>query len=97
MEAQLEYLIETEGSDSPLIDDIYERMDSLDPATFESRASQILFGLGFDQKTIKKKTKDMSGGWRMRISLARALFVKPSLLLLGRLKKSDIFINFLYR
>ena len=54
----------------------------LDPATFESRASSILCGLGFDNKTIHKKTCDMSGGWRMRVALARALFVKPALLLL---------------
>ena len=54
----------------------------MDPSTFETRASLILTGLGFNKKTIHKKTKDMSGGWRMRVALGRALFVKPSLLLL---------------
>ncbi|EGV62881.1 hypothetical protein CANTEDRAFT_115841 [Yamadazyma tenuis ATCC 10573] len=54
----------------------------MDPATFESRAAIILTGLGFDKVTIKKHTKDMSGGWRMRVALAKALFVKPTLLLL---------------
>lgn len=57
-------------------------METMDPSTFETRASLILTGLGFDKKTIHKKTKDMSGGWRMRVALAKALFVKPSLLLL---------------
>jgi ATP-binding cassette subfamily F protein 2 len=54
----------------------------MDPSTFATRASLILTGLGFNKKTIQKKTKDMSGGWRMRVALAKALFVKPSLLLL---------------
>jgi ATP-binding cassette, subfamily F, member 2 len=57
-------------------------MESMDPSTFQTRASLILTGLGFNKKTINKKTKDMSGGWRMRVALAKALFVKPSLLLL---------------
>ena len=61
----------------------------LDPSTFESRASSILIGLGFDSKTIHKRTCDMSGGWRMRVGLARALFVKPAMLLLvSRLERS---------
>merc|ERR1712187_488132 len=38
-------------------------------------------GLGFNKNTINKKTKDMSGGWRMRVALGKALFIKPSLLL----------------
>ena len=54
----------------------------MDPSTFHVRASLILTGLGFNKKTIQKKTKDMSGGWRMRVALAKALFVKPALLLL---------------
>ena len=68
--------------DPSMIDDIYERLDSLEPSTFESRASSILIGLGFTTQTMKKKTKDMSGGWRMRVALARALFVRPMFLLL---------------
>lgn len=61
---------------------VAQHMDKLDPSTFQTRASLILTGLGFNKKTIQKKTKDMSGGWRMRVALAKALFVKPSLLLL---------------
>lgn len=77
-----EEILEKEGPESPALMDIYERSESMDPNTFEVRASLILTGLGFNKKTIHKKTKDMSGGWRMRVALGRALFVKPSLLLL---------------
>jgi ATP-binding cassette subfamily F protein 2 len=60
----------------------YEELEDLDPSTFEAKAGAILTGLGFDQAMLKKHTKDMSGGWRMRVALARALFIKPHLLLL---------------
>merc|ERR1711939_306456 len=76
-----EQILEDDGPESPLLMDLYERMETMDPSTFATRASQILTGLGFNKVT-KKKTKDMSGGWRMRVALAKALFVKPSLLLL---------------
>lgn len=62
--------------------DIYDRLDDMSADTAEARAANILHGLGFTKEMQQKKTKDFSGGWRMRIALARALYVKPHLLLL---------------
>merc|ERR1719199_1819568 len=59
-----------------------EKLDKMEPETFEPRACELLHGLGFTQAMMNKFTKDMSGGWRMRVSLAQALFVEPMLLLL---------------
>lgn len=61
---------------------VYERLEEMDAATAEVRACSILSGLGFTKATMKKKTRQFSGGWRMRIALARALFISPELLLL---------------
>ncbi|XP_022794874.1 ATP-binding cassette sub-family F member 2-like [Stylophora pistillata] len=69
-----------EGSDRLM--DVFERLEDLDADKAETRAAEILSGLGFTPSRQIKKTKDFSGGWRMRIALARALFVKPTLLLL---------------
>ncbi|ROT35572.1 hypothetical protein SODALDRAFT_337520 [Sodiomyces alkalinus F11] len=77
-----ERILEEDGPESPVLMDIYDHMEKMDPSTFSTRASLILTGLGFNKVTIHKMTKDMSGGWRMRVALAKALFVKPSLLLL---------------
>lgn len=82
LEKLAEEILEKDGPDSPVLEEIYERMDGMDPSTFQTRASLILTGLGFNKVTINKKTKDMSGGWRMRVALGKALFVRPSLLLL---------------
>ncbi|KAJ3154496.1 hypothetical protein HDU86_004625 [Geranomyces michiganensis] len=82
---RLEKLMEdtlAEDPESAILDDIMERMEAMDASTFESRAASILHGLGFDEVRMKLPTKDLSGGWRMRVALARALFVKPTMLLL---------------
>ncbi|QFZ29521.1 putative ABC transporter ATP-binding protein [Clavispora lusitaniae] len=82
VEDLVEDIIVKNGPEDPSLEGLYERIDSMDPSTFESRAAVILHGLGFNGVTINKKTKDMSGGWKMRVALAKALFVKPTLLLL---------------
>lgn len=62
--------------------EVYERLDEIGAETAEAKASHLLKGLQFTPEMQNKKCKDFSGGWRMRIALARALFIKPHLLLL---------------
>jgi len=61
---------------------VYERLDELETETATKRAGEILHGLGFSKAMQVKQTKDFSGGWRMRIALAKALFMRPMMLLL---------------
>ena len=62
--------------------DIYERLDVMGAATETTKAAEILFGLGFTTAMQSTQVKDFSGGWRMRLALARALFLSPSMMLL---------------
>lgn len=64
--------------------EIHARLDSIGAAAAEGRARRILFGLGFDAEMQVRPTQFFSGGWRMRIALARALFIEPTLLMLGK-------------
>jgi ATP-binding cassette subfamily F protein 2 len=75
-------LLEDPEGNADLLATIGDKLDKMDPETFEPRACELLHGLGFSKQMMEKFTKDMSGGWRMRVSLAQALFVEPSLLLL---------------
>jgi ATP-binding cassette subfamily F protein 2 len=54
-----------ENPDSPFLDDLFERIEGMDASMFESRAGQILHGLGFTAELMKKKTSDLYGGRRM--------------------------------
>ena len=62
--------------------DIYERLDELGADLVEKKAAEILFGLGFSTEMQYTPVKSFSGGWRMRLALARALFLGPSMMLL---------------
>ena len=70
------------ADDNERLVEVYEKLNLRDSDAARSRASKILAGLGFDQAMQARSTKSFSGGWRMRISLARALFMQPTLLLL---------------
>lgn len=64
------------------LQEISDKLYDMESDKAESRAASILFGLGFSQDSQSMPTNSFSGGWRMRLSLARALFCEPDLLLL---------------
>lgn len=64
------------------LENIYERLEALDASAAEARATSILHGLGFTNQMQHMMTKEFSGGWRMRVALARALFLQPACLFL---------------
>jgi len=81
-EARLNALPDNEKNTlSSKLQQIYERLNVIDAHTAESRAASILSGLGFTDEMQQSPTKQFSG-WRMRVSLARALFIQPDVLLL---------------
>ncbi len=80
--AELEEKINDDKA-SDRVNEIYEELNAIGSDSAEARARRILAGLGFTTAEMQDRpTKNFSGGWRMRVSLARALFMEPSILLL---------------
>ena len=74
---------EADHSHDPLqIAEWHQRLADIDGYSAEARASALLAGLGFTQAQLSRAVSDFSGGWRMRLNLARALMCRSDLLLL---------------
>uniref|UniRef100_A0A8D0HH80 ATP binding cassette subfamily F member 1 n=1 Tax=Sphenodon punctatus TaxID=8508 RepID=A0A8D0HH80_SPHPU len=71
-----------DDSASERLEKVYEELRAMGAAAAEAKARRILAGLGFNPEMQNRQTKKFSGGWRMRVSLARALFMEPTLLML---------------
>ena len=69
-------------SDPALIADAHDRLTAIEAHSAPARAAAILAGLGFDEAAQQRRLGEFSGGWRMRVALAAALFLGPDLLLL---------------
>lgn len=61
---------------------LQDRFDANDGYTMQAKAEEILEGIGFSTKDLHRPLREFSGGWRMRVMLAKLLLEKPSLLML---------------
>jgi ATP-binding cassette subfamily F protein 3 len=75
-------LTRLETADPEEMGEIWGRLIEIDSDAAPAKASEILVGLGFTQEDLARPMSEFSGGWRMRVALAAALFAEPDMLLL---------------
>jgi ATP-binding cassette subfamily F protein 3 len=73
---------ELETAEPEHLAEIYQHLNAIDADRAPARAAEILSGLGFSNADLERPMAEFSGGWRMRVALAAALFAEPDLLLL---------------
>ena len=71
-----------ESNDGHLLGELHSRFDHIGGYQAQSRAARLMFGLGFKKGDEERTVNDFSGGWRMRLNLAKALMCRSDLLLL---------------
>ncbi len=76
--------LETEYSDELIekLTKLQEKFERLEGYSMQAKAEEILEGIGFNTSDLNRPLKEFSGGWRMRVMLAKLLLEKPSLLML---------------
>ncbi len=79
---RLALLAEVETADPHRLAEVHERLRAIGADSAPARAATVLAGLGFDEAAQARPVAEFSGGWRMRVALATALFANPDLLLL---------------
>jgi ATP-binding cassette, subfamily F, member 3 len=79
---RLSLLTEAETAPPERLAEIHERLRTIGADSAPARAASILAGLGFDEAAQRRPVASFSGGWRMRVALATALFAASDLLLL---------------
>ena len=80
---RLEQMIQNEMNvDQSTLDELYDIINTWNPESEKGKVIKILKGLGFTDSMLMNESQILSGGWMMRISLARSLYLKPDLLLL---------------
>ncbi len=75
-------MAELETAEPEHLGELYARLDDIGADRAPSRAAEILTGLGFAQIDLDRPMAEFSGGWRMRVAMAAALFAEPDVLLL---------------
>jgi ATP-binding cassette, subfamily F, member 3 len=64
------------------VSELSEKYYAIEEVNYEAEVEKVLKGLGFEREDFNRKTSEFSGGWRMRIELAKILLQKPDLILL---------------
>ena len=70
-----------------MVSEVFEKLELIDVGEMQAKAKKILLGIGFTKEQIESPVSLFSGGWRMKIALAKSLFMDPNILLLDEPSK----------